>query len=120
MQYAHARVSCALGYFVMKLTRFTLLYRCGGTIGIYYCVKRCSVLYLNSGNGTFTPSPYLDAHGEVDLSMRWAIYMELCILFTNPINTVDAVDASSCTTHDGRSSGRPGFRMESRAWSREN
>ena len=70
MQYAHARVSCALGYFVMKLTRFTLLYRCGGTIGIYYCVKRCSVLYLNSGNGTFTPSPYLDAHGEVDLSMR--------------------------------------------------
>ncbi|CAA7266385.1 unnamed protein product [Cyclocybe aegerita] len=42
---------------------------CGGTIGIYYCVKRCCVLYLNSGNGTFTPSPYLDAHGEVDLSM---------------------------------------------------
>ncbi|KAF9042270.1 hypothetical protein BJ165DRAFT_1546637 [Panaeolus papilionaceus] len=42
---------------------------CGGTIGIYYCVKRCSVLYLNSGNGTFTSSPYLDAHGEVDLSM---------------------------------------------------
>uniref|UniRef100_A0A8H8CS44 E3 ubiquitin-protein ligase n=1 Tax=Psilocybe cubensis TaxID=181762 RepID=A0A8H8CS44_PSICU len=42
---------------------------CGGTIGIYYCVKRCSVLYLNNGNGTFTPSPYLDAHGEVDLSM---------------------------------------------------
>ncbi|KAF9481254.1 hypothetical protein BDN70DRAFT_876575 [Pholiota conissans] len=42
---------------------------CGGTIGIYYCVKRCSVLYLNSGNGTFTTSPYLDAHGEVDLSM---------------------------------------------------
>ena len=44
--------------------------RCGGTIGIYYCVKRCSVLYLSSGIGTFTPSPYLDAHGEVDLSMR--------------------------------------------------
>ncbi|KAF4623369.1 hypothetical protein D9613_001400 [Agrocybe pediades] len=42
---------------------------CGGTIGIYYCVKRCSVLYLNNLNGTFTPSPYLDAHGEVDLSM---------------------------------------------------
>lgn len=46
-------------------------FRCGGTIGIYYCVKRCSVLYLNSGIGTFTPSPYLDAHGEVDLSMRY-------------------------------------------------
>jgi hypothetical protein len=45
-------------------------FRCGGTIGIYYCVKRCSVLYLSSGIGSFTPSPYLDAHGEVDLSMR--------------------------------------------------
>ena len=33
-------------------------------------MKRCAILYLNSGNGTFTPSPYLDQHGEVDLSMR--------------------------------------------------
>jgi Proteolysis_6 C-terminal len=29
------------------------------------------VLYLNSSIGTFTPSPYLDAHGEVALSMRY-------------------------------------------------
>ena len=49
---------------------FLNLFRCGGTIGIYYCVKRCSVLYLSSGIGTFTPSPYLDVHGEVDLSMK--------------------------------------------------
>ena len=31
------------------------------------------MLYLNSGIGTFTPSPYLDAHGEVDLSMRYLL-----------------------------------------------
>ncbi|TFK38761.1 hypothetical protein BDQ12DRAFT_99504 [Crucibulum laeve] len=43
---------------------------CGGTIGIYFLVKRCSLLYLNAGNGTFAQSPYLDIHGEVDISMR--------------------------------------------------
>ena len=47
---------------------------CGGTVGVFYCVKRCSVLYLNAGNGTFTPSPYLDTHGEVDLSMRYVLF----------------------------------------------
>ncbi|KAF8653558.1 hypothetical protein AX16_003895 [Volvariella volvacea WC 439] len=43
---------------------------CGGTIGVYFLVRRCAVLYLNSNNGTFVQSPYLDAHGEVDMSMR--------------------------------------------------
>ncbi|TFK28429.1 hypothetical protein FA15DRAFT_584399 [Coprinopsis marcescibilis] len=43
---------------------------CGGMVGIYYLVKRGTLLYLNAGNGTFHPSPYLDAHGEADLSMR--------------------------------------------------
>ncbi|KAG6874158.1 hypothetical protein C0995_005576 [Termitomyces sp. Mi166 len=43
---------------------------CGGTIGIYFLVKRCSILYLFANNGTFAQSPYLDAHGEVDVSMR--------------------------------------------------
>ena len=41
----------------------------------YQCVKRCSVLYLNSSIGTFTPSPYLDAHGEVALSMRYFCFI---------------------------------------------
>ena len=59
-----------LSVFVISIYIFPGWFRCGGTIGIYYCVKRCSVLYLSSGIGTFTPSPYLDAHGEVDLSMR--------------------------------------------------
>ncbi|KAF4566585.1 hypothetical protein EYR36_012016 [Pleurotus pulmonarius] len=43
---------------------------CGGVIGIYFLVKRCSLLYLYANNGTFVQSPYLDAHGEIDISMR--------------------------------------------------
>lgn len=43
---------------------------CGGAIGLYFVVKRCSLLYLYAGHGTFTQSPYLDVHGEVDVSMR--------------------------------------------------
>ncbi|EAU93649.2 hypothetical protein CC1G_02879 [Coprinopsis cinerea okayama7 len=43
---------------------------CGGMIGLYYLIKRGTLLYLNAGNGTFYPSPYLDVHGEADLSMR--------------------------------------------------
>jgi hypothetical protein len=46
------------------------IYRCGGAIGIYFLVKRCSLLYLYASSGTFAQSPYLDAHGEVDHSMR--------------------------------------------------
>ncbi|KAH7923758.1 hypothetical protein BV22DRAFT_1092243 [Leucogyrophana mollusca] len=43
---------------------------CGGAIGLYFVVKRCSLLYLYANDGTFTQSPYLDVHGEVDVSMR--------------------------------------------------
>lgn len=43
---------------------------CGGAIGLYFVVKRCSVLYLYANNGSFGQSPYLDVHGEVDISMR--------------------------------------------------
>jgi hypothetical protein len=45
-------------------------YRCGGAIGVYFVVKRCSLLYLHAGHGAFAQSPYLDVHGEVDISMR--------------------------------------------------
>ena len=47
-----------------------LMFRCGGAIGVFFLVKRCAVLYLYANNGAFTPSPYLDAHGEMDSSMR--------------------------------------------------
>ncbi|KAJ4001502.1 hypothetical protein F5050DRAFT_1724324 [Lentinula boryana] len=43
---------------------------CGGALGIYFLVKRCIIIYLYGNNGTFGPSPYLDVHGEADISMR--------------------------------------------------
>lgn len=43
---------------------------CGGAIGVYFLVKRCSLLYLYAGNGSFVQAPFLDVHGEVDASMR--------------------------------------------------
>ncbi|TDL22308.1 hypothetical protein BD410DRAFT_256866 [Rickenella mellea] len=43
---------------------------CGGAIGVYFLVKRCSLLYLYAGNGAFVQAPYLDAHGEIDILMR--------------------------------------------------
>lgn len=43
-------------------------------MGLYFIVKRCSLLYLYANNGSFGQSPYLDIHGEVDISMR-------CVLF---------------------------------------
>ncbi|KAI0719055.1 hypothetical protein C8T65DRAFT_604021 [Cerioporus squamosus] len=43
---------------------------CAGPIGLYFLVKRCSLLYLYANNGAFGQSPYLDVHGEVDVSMR--------------------------------------------------
>lgn len=67
MQFACCRV-CFLhvpvGQFLIAISR------CGGVIGMYFLVKKCSLLYLFAGNGTFGQSPYLDVHGEVDMSMR--------------------------------------------------
>jgi E3 ubiquitin-protein ligase UBR1 len=51
--------------------------RCGGVVGIFFLVKRCSLLYIFATNGTFAPSPYLDCHGETDVSMRCAATLDL-------------------------------------------
>ncbi|GAA5840031.1 hypothetical protein JCM3766R1_000645 [Sporobolomyces carnicolor] len=42
------------------------MWTCGGSIGIYFLVKRNVILYLHTDKGTFTHPPYLDSHGEVD------------------------------------------------------
>lgn len=39
-------------------------------MGIYFKVKTNVVVYLYQGNGTFTFSPYLDSHGEIDIGLR--------------------------------------------------
>ncbi|KAG8874612.1 hypothetical protein FRB97_005779 [Tulasnella sp. 331] len=43
---------------------------CGGAVGMYFLVKRCMVLYLYAGSGSFLQPPYLDVHGEFDYMMR--------------------------------------------------
>ncbi|GJJ13832.1 hypothetical protein Clacol_008089 [Clathrus columnatus] len=43
---------------------------CAGVIGAYFVPKRCTVLYLFDGSGSFASAPFLDAHGEVDHSLR--------------------------------------------------
>ncbi|KAG9092544.1 hypothetical protein FRC07_011629, partial [Ceratobasidium sp. 392] len=46
------------------------LRECGGAVGLFFLVRRCAVLYLSAGNGSFGQAPYLDVHGEVDYGMR--------------------------------------------------
>ncbi|ORY89075.1 hypothetical protein BCR35DRAFT_300874 [Leucosporidium creatinivorum] len=46
------------------------MWTCGGSIGIYFLIKRNSVLYLYTDKGTFSTPPYLDSHGEVDIGGR--------------------------------------------------
>lgn len=54
------RIELYLGFFC----------RCGGAVGLYFLVRRCAILYLAAGNGSFGQAPYLDVHGEVDYGMR--------------------------------------------------
>ena len=70
MQCSYTRVSNCLPRAVEFTCRLDSD-RCGGTIGIYFPVKTCSLLYLYDNKGTFESSPYLDDHGEVDMSMRY-------------------------------------------------
>jgi E3 ubiquitin-protein ligase UBR1 len=45
--------------------------RCGMGVGMFVDIKRWVLLYLYAGSGSFSHMPYLDSHGELDLSMRW-------------------------------------------------
>ena len=86
MQYAHERVGfrshCSLHKLILNC-------RCGGVIGAYFVPKRCCVLYLFGGNGSFASAPYLDVHGEVDFSMR-------------SVNALDSRIPSNNTSRRGR------------------
>ncbi|BGP18684.1 hypothetical protein JCM10213_006906 [Rhodosporidiobolus nylandii] len=46
------------------------MWTCGGSVGIYYLVKRNAILYLHTDKGAFSTPPYLDSHGEVDVAGR--------------------------------------------------
>lgn len=47
-----------------------LVRSCGGSVGVYFIIKRNSILYLSTDKGTFSTPPYLDSHGEVDVGGR--------------------------------------------------
>ncbi|KAM0748688.1 hypothetical protein T439DRAFT_316609 [Meredithblackwellia eburnea MCA 4105] len=42
------------------------MWTCGGSVGIFFLIKKNAVLYLYTDKGTFATPPYLDSHGEVD------------------------------------------------------
>ncbi|GAA5894021.1 hypothetical protein JCM6882_007961 [Rhodosporidiobolus microsporus] len=48
------------------------MWTCGGSVGIYYLIKRNAILYLHTDKGAFSTPPYLDSHGEVDIAGRRA------------------------------------------------
>jgi E3 ubiquitin-protein ligase UBR1 len=43
---------------------------CGGSYGIFMNIRKCVILLLAEGKGTFALSPYLDIHGESDAALR--------------------------------------------------
>jgi hypothetical protein len=45
---------------------FTADDRCGAATGIFLDVKRCSLIVLFAGTGSFLNAPYLDEHGDPD------------------------------------------------------
>jgi E3 ubiquitin-protein ligase UBR1 len=47
-----------------------LNYRCGGKVGIFLHIRKCTILYLHEHSGSFTVAPYLDKFGEADPSLR--------------------------------------------------
>ncbi|KAG4303586.1 hypothetical protein PCK1_000104 [Pneumocystis canis] len=47
--------------------------KCGRSIGIYFLIKECAILFIHGSNGSFTNAPYLDAHGETDFELRQVI-----------------------------------------------
>lgn len=46
------------------------MWNCGGSVGLYLLIKKCSTLFLSTENGTFSMAPYLDEHGEHDVGMK--------------------------------------------------
>ncbi|KAK8854813.1 hypothetical protein IAR55_003552 [Kwoniella newhampshirensis] len=43
---------------------------CGSVVGMFVDIRRWVILYLYAGSGSFGHMPYLDVHGELDVSMR--------------------------------------------------
>lgn len=44
--------------------------KCGGNIGMFINIRKCMLLYTHHQSGSWFPAPYLDKHGETDMSLR--------------------------------------------------
>lgn len=44
--------------------------RCQKTIGLFINIRKCCVLYLSRGSGSYSHAPYVDRYGEVDMFLR--------------------------------------------------
>jgi E3 ubiquitin-protein ligase UBR1 len=47
-----------------------LFRRCGGNVGIFINIRKCTVLFKHELHGTWTVAPYLDSYGETDPTLR--------------------------------------------------
>lgn len=61
MQYPHERVSQPF---------IAADESCGGATGMFVDIKRWLLIVMYAGSGSFGHMPYLDSHGELDISMR--------------------------------------------------
>ncbi|EON65513.1 hypothetical protein W97_04751 [Coniosporium apollinis CBS 100218] len=44
--------------------------KCGVNVGLFINIRKCMVLYLHNGHGSWSVAPYLDKHGESDPTLR--------------------------------------------------
>jgi len=45
--------------------------RCGKTVGLFINIRKCALLHLHDYHGSWNEAPYLDAHGETDVGLRF-------------------------------------------------
>lgn len=44
--------------------------KCGGNIGLFLNIRKCTILFTHNENGSWYHAPYLTRHGEVDPGLR--------------------------------------------------
>lgn len=44
--------------------------KCGGNIGLFLNIRKCTILFTHNDNGSWFHAPYLTRHGEVDPGLR--------------------------------------------------
>ncbi|KAF2083417.1 hypothetical protein K490DRAFT_51742 [Saccharata proteae CBS 121410] len=44
--------------------------KCGAPIGLFINIRKCMLLLTHDDKGSWFPAPYLDKHGETDMSLR--------------------------------------------------